>query len=443
MWIVAQQKDKQPVPDPGLAVKEILLEALDTLDEQAGSDVTQILRLHFLDGLTFSEIATRLNSSDNAVYKQQRAAIEELAGVIWQAEGDARSARMIRIASRLEIQEPARLLGVEDKLLELMTVLTAEDSPWLIAVTGIGGVGKTSLADAAVREVAPTPTFADVAWVSARQDRFTLWGGLVEGSEGHPALTFEGLLDAIIEQLSFRHLAASPLVQKQVGVSARFRTQPYLVVVDNLETAVDYRALVPSLESIINPSKLLLTSRHSLHEYSSVHNLHLDELSAKDSLALLRHEAKKRGLAEVAATPDEILQQIYEVAGGNPLALKLLVGQMYTLPLSQVVADLCQARGRTIEDLYRFIYWRSWYLLNYEARQVLTIMPMIAESSGGLEQIATLSKLENEPLTEALQQLVTLCLVNAQGPIEARRYSIHRLTETFLVNEVIKWQRAS
>jgi hypothetical protein len=171
-----------------------------------------------------------------------------------------------------------------------------------------------------------------------------------------------------------------------------------------------------------------------------VYNLSLDELSAQDSLALLRHEAGKRHLLDVATISDEILLQVYEVTGGNPLALKLLVGQMHTLSLPQVVEDLCQARGQTVEELYRFIYRRSWHLLTEEARRVLITMPLVAESGGGLEQISMLSKLDNEQLTTALKQLVILSLINVGGTVEARRYSIHRLTETFLRNEVLKWQ---
>lgn len=67
-------------------------------------------------------------------------------------------------------------------------------------------------------------------------------------------------------------------------------------------------------------------------------------------------------------------------------------------------------------------------------------MPLVAESGGGLEQISMLSKLDNEQLTTALKQLVILSLINVGGTVEARRYSIHRLTETFLRNEVLKWQ---
>jgi hypothetical protein len=70
-------------------------------------------------------------------------------------------------------------------------------------------------------------------------------------------------------------------------------------------------------------------------------------------------------------------------------------------------------------------------------------MPLVAESGGGLPQIAALSELADEPLTEALRELIALSLVSVQGTLEARRYGIHRLTETFLLNEVLKWQKAS
>ncbi|MCL7453854.1 MAG: hypothetical protein M8467_12500 [Anaerolineae bacterium] len=211
-------------------------------------------------------------------------------------------------------------------------------------------------------------------------------------------------------------------------------------MVDNLETAADYRALVPDLRELVNPTKFLLTSRHSLHDYPGVLCLSLDELSAADSLALLRHEARERGMSDVASAPADTLLQVHAVAGGNPLALKLLVGQIHSLSLSRVVEDLRQAQGRRVEELYRFIYWRSWQLLSDDARRVLAIMPLVAESGGGLAQIAALSELAEEQLAAPLRQLVRLCLVNVRGTVEARRYGVHRLTETFLLNEVLKWQ---
>lgn len=441
MLTVLLRLAESPVPNPDLAVKEILLEALNTLEGHAGGEGAQILRLRFLDDHTATATANRLNLTEDVVYKRQRTAVADLASIVWQAELEARAIRQARIAGRLEIKEPPRLFGVEDKLAELAAALTTGTAPWLVAVVGIGGIGKTSLADAAVRALSTSPAYADIAWVSARQDRFVLWGGLQEHGEGRPALTTEGLVDAIIDQFDFHDLTRYPSAQKQAGLGRRLKAQPYLVVVDNLETAADYQALVPDLQAFVNPTRFFLTSRHSLHSFPGVHNLSLDELSASDSLALLRHEARQRGLAEVAAAPDEALSPVHEVAGGNPLALKLLLGQMHTLSLSRVVDDLRQARGRQVDELYRYIYWRSWHMLSHEARQVLTIMPLVAESGGGLDQIAVLCELDEQGMMAGLKQLVDLCLVNVQGTLEARRYRIHRLTETFLLEEVLRWQQ--
>ena len=443
MLTVAQHLAASPTPDPDLAVKGVVLEALNSLEEQAGGEGAQILRLRFLDGYTATATANRLNLTEDVVFKRQRTAISDLAHIIWEAEVEARSIKETRISERLEIKDPPQLFGLDDKLAHLTTILTSGESPWLVAVVGIGGIGKTSLADASARALSSRPSFVDVAWVSARQERFVVWDGLQDAPEGTPALTVEGLLDAIIEQFDFRDLSKLAPDSKKEKLRARLKRLPYLVVVDNLETADDYRALVPDLMTLAGPTKWLLTSRHSLHDYSGILSLNLEELSATDGLALLRHEARERGMLDVTTAPEESLLQIYEVAGGNPLALKLLVGQMHTLSLPRVVDALRQARGQKIEELYRFIYWRSWQLLDKESQQVLAVMPLVAESGGGLAQIAALSEVPEEQLAAPLNQLVTLCLVNVVGTLEARRYGIHRLTETFLLNEVLKWQTQS
>ena len=59
---------------------------------------------------------------------------------------------------------------------------------------------------------------------------------------------------------------------------------------------------------------------------------------------------------------------------------------------------------------------------------------------GTFNQLKTVSELTRHDLHQALEQLVKLSLVEVRGDIEQHRYYIHRLTETFLLNEVAKWQ---
>jgi len=65
-------------------------------------------------------------------------------------------------------------------------------------------------------------------------------------------------------------------------------------------------------------------------------------------------------------------------------------------------------------------------------------MPLAQD--GPFTQLLALTGLEEDALNDALENLIMLSLVEANGGIEERRYRIHRLTETFLLTEVAKWQ---
>jgi len=54
----------------------------------------------------------------------------------------------------------------------LHQLLEQPGAPWLIAIDGIGGIGKSSLAAALIREIIPTDRFYNVAWVSAKQEEY-------------------------------------------------------------------------------------------------------------------------------------------------------------------------------------------------------------------------------------------------------------------------------
>jgi hypothetical protein len=216
--------------------------------------------------------------------------------------------------------------------------------------------------------------------------------------------------------------------------------RPCLVVVDNLETVADLDALLPILRQLANPSKFLLTSRHSLDGEAFVYPYPIPPLALEDALALVRHEALARNLPLLAAAPDADLAPIYRTVGGNPLALRLVVGQICRHALPTVLEDLHHARGRTVEHLYTFIYRRAWDLLAENERQVLVSLPLIPESGAGLSFIHTASGLAIDMLHDALETLVQLSLADQHSSLHESRYIIHSLTRTFLLEQVIRWQ---
>ena len=430
-----QQIQSQGVDSPQQATNQIILRALEILavDYREEAD---LLRLRFLDGKRMYQVASQLSLSEPTAYKKQRGALDRLTAALQELEAQAREAYQAELEKRLQLGPNVELIGVEESLEQLLKLLMSPGAPWLIAIEGLGGIGKTALASAVVRRPELSARFRAIAWVSAKQQDFVFGVGLTQPNR--PALDVDALTDALLEQLGQPLSLVQSPQEKRLALSKLLKKEPHLIVIDNLETVIDYQILLPTLRDLANPGKFLLTSRHSLRAHPDVFCLSLEELTRADAVRLIRHEARVRGLPLLLNASEAQLQSIYEVVGGNPLALKLITGQISILSLSQVLENLKQAQGKEIDELYTYIYWQIWHALDPASQQLLLVMPLAQE--GTLGQLAALCQLKIHELSHALRQLVTLSLVEVRGSLEDRRYTIHRLTETFLLNEAIRWQ---
>ncbi len=97
----------------------------------------------------------------------------------------------------------------------------------------------------------------------------------------------------------------------------------------------------------------------------------MPELQEADALAMLRHEARLRNLSALAQAEDDQLRPIYRTVGGNPLALRLVLGQTLVHGLADILDDLTAAHGEAAESLYTYIYRRAWNNLGETERRTL------------------------------------------------------------------------
>ena len=423
------------------ATNQLLLDALAAL---ANEDPTaqRILELRFLREESGQHIANVLHLAEGTIWRKQREAIARLTEIIQAQEEQAQRERTDRFASRLPLLMEATLFGIEHHLAQLAQHVTEDGAPWIIALEGIGGIGKTTLATALIRTLLSDPRWHDIAWVTARQQIFN--GGGAIKPIARPALTTEALIDELVEQLLRQEIGTSELTmeQKRAMLQHRLREHPHLIVVDNLETLLDIEALLSTLRAWAGPTKFILTSRVSRFHETDIFHFTVPELCETDALALIRSESQIRNNVAMAAASDEELHPIYETVGGNPLALRLVVGQTHIHGLGHVLADLQQARGHTVEQLYHYIYWHVWENLDELAQQTLLLMPLVTESGGDFEYLAAMASgagLSAEKMGNALDRLVAQNLVDSQGGLHERRYTIHALTRTFLQKQVLKW----
>ncbi|MFZ4664578.1 MAG: NB-ARC domain-containing protein [Caldilineaceae bacterium] len=422
------------------AINHLLQQGIQALGDY-DPEGARLLTHHYIKGQTAVEIAKQIHVVEQTVFKIQREKIKQLATWVAQREERLYAEKVAAIGDRLERPTYSQLFGVADHLDHLVTLLNTPTAPWLVAIEGMGGMGKTALTDALVRRLLATPHWVDVAWVTARQHLLNLGGGIRPIAK--PALSSDALIDALYTQLHGSGGPPRALPEKRAWLRQQMKSRPHLVVIDNLETVVDVETLLESIHALSNPSKFILTTRYNYYHDADQYHFALPELAAADAFALLRAEAHQRNLPALATATDDELHPVYATVGGNPLALRLVVGQAHIYSLTTILGHLRQGVAQSVGNLYTYLYRAAWDALDEPARRTLLLMPLVQEEGEDLAYLQAMGKTGNLTETElmtSLDCLVARNLIDSRGTLHHRRYTIHSLTRTFLQEQVLRWQ---
>jgi hypothetical protein len=417
-----------------------------------------------------SEICpARLPLSKSQFYRERTETLLVLANYIQHWELRTVEHRKLAAIKTLAMFAPGgdgHLIGVDSLLAQLSDALTTAEGPKLIMLSGLGGLGKTAVAQAAVERVLHADHFHALAWVNCQRDRFT--GTHIETSDT-PALTIHSFFDELLRQLApnsvsdsylFELISAQvpdekvtfdqvlnflhgelvgqepsnlSLAEKRSLIIDLLWAVPTLIVVDGLEAVPGAEELIVELSRIASCTnlKVLITSRARFSECQCVKHLDVTPLAESDAVQLIRIHGAERGIEAIQKAPREDLRGIADAAGGNPLIIRWIVNHLAAIPLRLVLSDLSHVTGSAY-DLCNYIYGRAWKALSPSARKVLITIAQSPDSKATWETLRRSTGLRPEILNRSLQELVASSLVPVSASLDPS-YQIGSTTRTFAV----------
>jgi hypothetical protein len=419
----------------GLAVRQLLDMALEEL-QSAQPEAVALLRQRYCHDRSAAAMSKEQHRGVSTVHDHLKRAVSALTSVI--SEMEARAATESDERTRCLIAElPAPtytdFIGHDSTLAEVCQALASggplHNSP--VAVTGLGGLGKTSV----VRE-------ALFRWISLYQPALehVLWVTVVQSagppgmpSERRRSQTLEHVLHQLGDRLDEPLIALASNEKRLKALAERLARAPSVVVIDNVETPEEVSLALTLLDALSSVAQVLVTSRHRI-DHPGVHPLYLRELTEQESASLLAAEARR---LKHEPLDEDHMREVWRWVGGNPLALKLVMAQIAVLPLRQVLQGL-QSHATTMETLMAHIYDTAWNLLSPMAQNLLLGMVALPLAGATWEGLCLATGAEASAagsgagmLQQAVDELDSLSLLQITRSLEPT-YSLHRLTYRFL-----------
>jgi NB-ARC domain len=335
------------------------------------------------------------------------------------------------------------LIGRDVELKRILDRLADPTGPQVIGIDGLGGIGKSALAQAVASSARQFNMFDFVETFSAQRTQIAPVGA---------GLTFRALMFELAAVLQLNPPESFDLSVLTVRVRAALADRRSLLILDNLETAAEPQAeLIRRLQSALGNVRIVATSRLRLE--GDCFRVPLIGLKDSDANTFFDREAEIRNLPHARNLSETAVRQIVRVCGGVPLAMRLVVGQTAYLPLETVLAHLREVKPLRVTrqkdeyiGLYRGIYWSSWRALGRVDRALLISMEVFAMEAGGdLAAIQSVSGLTRAALLRGVDSLWRMSLIEMLTGFEQvdqeRRFGLHSLTQHFVASDIVQMRR--
>jgi hypothetical protein len=356
-----------------------------------------------------------------------------------------------RVTQRREVVSglPARdtdlieFVGRTEVLGELRAWLTDVRSPARL-ITGIGGLGKTTLAYRFGEEVVETGAgeIEQVIWLTAKQRTFSPLRGEMVDVGAVDFTDLESLYKAILHELKFK----PPLEEDEPTIGElsdriveALGMCPSLIVVDDIDSLEpgSQRETVSALSAIalstvrreLAPSRILMTSRIDQGQPPTS----VVKISGLERGAFDVHVANVCRIFGIAPVVEPMLRNLYEATSGSPLFVGCL---LRLVKLGESLRNVVETwRGQEGDDVRRFAFEREIRRLSLAQGRVLYAVLLLGETSSA--DLAEVLSLTPRMVRDRISELQAYHLV-ASGGNPTGDTGITAAKDLVAVQEIVK-----
>ena len=337
-------------------------------------------------------------------------------------------------------------VGRDEELTWLRQRLSPDDPVWQIAITGIGGVGKSALALTIAHEyrrryneLPPEERFEAIIWVSAKEEVLTAFGREPADVPEQVLHRLEDVYTTIGHVLEREDITRAQPEEQNALVKSALKRHRTLLIMDNLESVKDDR-IKAFLRNLPPPTKAIITSRESL-DVADVKPL--TGLPWEKAERLIEEDCRVREVSLMLHQQ----KRIFELTSGLPLPIKLGIARMAG---GESFASVDRWLGNATGELSEYCIEGQLDLArqrNPNAWTMLLVCALFDRAAGApREALGKITDLSNVDRDAALAQLQRLLLVNRREddrfwtlPIVQRRASAEIGTHSETADLVRRW----
>jgi tetratricopeptide (TPR) repeat protein len=446
--MAAQKLDSQLAINEGQAVKDILVETIESFKGDLGGlqreDMPQeykyylILSCRYIMGEPEEKIRAQLGVSKNVYLNFHRQAIEDLGLLLQKKEleaerssPDAESLIQVEGISHNLPQRQATFVGRDREISIALSALNPASREWEVVFSGQGGIGKTALALEIAWKCFELGYFDAIVWASAKKLVFNPITSKVEAAEASCLIsTLDGFFVQIDSVLSLGLSKVSPDERRMLVIDALEKHRA-LLVVDDFETIEEKDDFIEFLAKLPGQCKAIVTCRWGYSGRGLT--IPIEGLDNNSTFHFLRTEAITRRMDFVSELEKGELVRIRRTTDGNPLVMKWVAGQInFAKSVDKVIYKMVSTNSK---DLLEFCFRNSFEMATEKGRSILLVLGFFSTQAGNdLLAAATGLKLD-DIVVEEIPQLIKLALIDCTP---AGFYTLNEMTRLFIVERVLQ-----